>query len=411
METIRNYLNAMFAGLPDTPEVRRAYIELAAMMEDKYTELIEEGRSENEAIGTVIAEFGNLEELAQDLGIEDCLNRNGAQANVSGNNAQANASGYGSQAQSRERAAEFARESAERKTYGYAGAHRERSSDERAYTKRERSSDERAYTKRTRSSAKRTYAQERRIITADEICEYLGTGNSSTLLRAFGVLLCIISPASAIWLGDMGYGWFVDFLSSFGVAMFFVCIAAAVACFLISGSLMKPWKFLKAQPCVLDEEAREIFEDQRKQSEEEGTRQKVTGIVLCMLSPVPIVLFQSGFGAALFFFFVGAGVAMLALKIFRKSHYKRVAQAEERAARAAEGRKRFIHVEKEDTYKYTYRDRNLQSIMAVFWPLVTCVYLGFSFLTGTWAISWILWILAGAVKKFIEARYGRPTEA
>ncbi len=399
METIRNYLNAMFAGLPDTPEVRRAYIELAAMMEDKYTELIEEGRSENEAIGTVIAEFGNLEELAQDLGIEDCLNRNGAQANVSGNNAQANASGYGSQAQSRERAAEFVRESAERKTYAYAGARRERSSDERAYTKR------------TRSSTNRANAQERRIITADEICEYLGTGNSSTLLRAFGVLLCIISPASAIWLGDMGYGWFVDFLSSFGVAMFFVCIAAAVACFLISGSLMKPWKFLKAQPCVLDEEAREIFEDQRKQSEEEGARQKVTGIVLCMLSPVPIVLFQSGFGAALFFFFVGAGVAMLALKIFRKSLYKRVAQAEERAARAAEGRKRFIHVEKEDTYKYTYRDRNLQSIMAVFWPLVTCVYLGFSFLTGTWAISWILWILAGAVKKFIEARYGRPTEA
>ena len=359
-------------------------------MEDKYTELIEEGRSENEAIGTVIAEFGNLEELAQDLGIEDCLNRNGAQANVSGN---------GAQAQSRERAAEFVRESAERKTYAYAGARRERSSDERAYTKR------------TRSSTNRANAQERRIITADEICEYLGTGNSSTLLRAFGVLLCIVSPASAIWLGDIGYGWFLDFLSSFGVAMFFVCIAAAVACFLISGSLMKPWKFLKAQPCILDEEAREIFEDQRKQSEEEGARQKVTGIVLCMLSPVPIVLFQSGFGAALFFFFVGAGVAMLALKIFRKSLYKRVAQAEERAARAAEGRKRFIHVEKEDTYKYTYRDRNLQSIMAVFWPLVTCVYLGFSFLTGTWAISWILWILAGAVKKFIEARYGRPTEA
>ena len=351
METIRNYLNAMFAGLPDTPEVRRAYIELAAMMEDKYTELIEEGRSENEAIGTVIAEFGNLEELAQDLGIEDCLNRNGAQANVSGNNAQANASGYGSQAQSRERAAEFVRESAERKTYAYAGARRERSSDERAYTKR------------TRSSTNRANAQERRIITVDEICEYLGTGNSSTLLRAFGVLLCMVSPASAIWLGDIGYGWFLDFLSSFGVAMFFVCIAAAVACFLISGSLMKPWKFLKAQPCVLDEEAREIFEDQRKQSEEEGARQKVTGIVLCMLSPVPIVLFQSGFGAALFFFFVGAGVAMLALKIFRKSLYKRVAQAEERAARAAEGRKRFIHVEKEDTYKYTYRDRNLQSYL------------------------------------------------
>ena len=67
METIRNYLSTMFAGLPDTPEVRRAYEELAAMMEDKYTELIAEGRSENEAVGTVISEFGNLEEIAQTL--------------------------------------------------------------------------------------------------------------------------------------------------------------------------------------------------------------------------------------------------------------------------------------------------------------------------------------------------------
>ena len=70
METIRNYLNAMFAGLPDTLEVRRAYEELAAMMEDKYTELIGEGCSENEAVGTVISEFGNLEELAQERATE-----------------------------------------------------------------------------------------------------------------------------------------------------------------------------------------------------------------------------------------------------------------------------------------------------------------------------------------------------
>ena len=73
METIRNYLSTMFAGLPDTPEVRKAYEELAAMMEDKYTELIAEGCGENEAVGTVISEFGNLEELAQTLGIEEYM--------------------------------------------------------------------------------------------------------------------------------------------------------------------------------------------------------------------------------------------------------------------------------------------------------------------------------------------------
>ena len=92
MDTIRNYLNAMFAGLPDTPEVRRAYEELAAMMEDKYTELMEEGLTENEAVGTVISEFGNLEELAQTLGIEDYLNGRGANAELSGRGANADRS-------------------------------------------------------------------------------------------------------------------------------------------------------------------------------------------------------------------------------------------------------------------------------------------------------------------------------
>ena len=37
METIRNYLESMFANLPGTPEVRRAKDELWQMMEDKYT--------------------------------------------------------------------------------------------------------------------------------------------------------------------------------------------------------------------------------------------------------------------------------------------------------------------------------------------------------------------------------------
>ena len=69
METIRNYLDTMFMQLPDTPEVRRAKSELFQMMEDKYNELITEGKTVNEAIGIVISEFGNLDELSESLGI------------------------------------------------------------------------------------------------------------------------------------------------------------------------------------------------------------------------------------------------------------------------------------------------------------------------------------------------------
>ena len=71
METIKNYLEGMFAGLPGSSEVLRAKNELYQMMEDKYNELIAEGKSDNEAVGIVISEFGNLNELAEDLGISE----------------------------------------------------------------------------------------------------------------------------------------------------------------------------------------------------------------------------------------------------------------------------------------------------------------------------------------------------
>ena len=77
METIKSYLEAMFANMPNTPEVKNymenyAYSkdELLTMMEDKYNEMIADGVNENTAVGTVISEFGNLDELAEDLGLE-----------------------------------------------------------------------------------------------------------------------------------------------------------------------------------------------------------------------------------------------------------------------------------------------------------------------------------------------------
>lgn len=75
METIRTYLENMFKALPDTNKVREAKRELLSMMEDKYFRLIEEGKTENEAVGKVINEFGNLDELAEGLGITNELGK------------------------------------------------------------------------------------------------------------------------------------------------------------------------------------------------------------------------------------------------------------------------------------------------------------------------------------------------
>jgi hypothetical protein len=69
MDTISSYLNHMFASLPRTPQMLKLKQEMLATMEEKYNELKQEGKSENEAVGIVISEFGNIEELTAELGI------------------------------------------------------------------------------------------------------------------------------------------------------------------------------------------------------------------------------------------------------------------------------------------------------------------------------------------------------
>ena len=69
MNVIIAYLETMFSTYPQTPRLLEAKLELRAMMEDAYAGLIAEGHSENEAVGQVIRDFGNLEEIAPVLGI------------------------------------------------------------------------------------------------------------------------------------------------------------------------------------------------------------------------------------------------------------------------------------------------------------------------------------------------------
>jgi hypothetical protein len=69
METIINYLDNMFAGLPKTVRITDLKNDILANMEEKYNELKNQGKSENEAIGIVISEFGNIDELINELGI------------------------------------------------------------------------------------------------------------------------------------------------------------------------------------------------------------------------------------------------------------------------------------------------------------------------------------------------------
>ena len=69
MDAIRSYIENVFANLPKTNEVLRAKSDMLDNMEEKYREFKDQGYSENEAVGKVISEFGNMDELIAELDV------------------------------------------------------------------------------------------------------------------------------------------------------------------------------------------------------------------------------------------------------------------------------------------------------------------------------------------------------
>lgn len=71
METIRSYVETMFKALPEDEAVLKVKQGLLESMEDKYNALKADGKNEAEAVGQVISEFGNIDEITAELGIDE----------------------------------------------------------------------------------------------------------------------------------------------------------------------------------------------------------------------------------------------------------------------------------------------------------------------------------------------------
>ncbi|MDF2589458.1 MAG: hypothetical protein K0S41_3299 [Anaerocolumna sp.] len=69
MEAIKVYVENMFTNFPVTSKIIELKDNILSNMEDKYNELKSEGKSETEAVGIVISEFGNIDELMKEYGI------------------------------------------------------------------------------------------------------------------------------------------------------------------------------------------------------------------------------------------------------------------------------------------------------------------------------------------------------
>lgn len=322
MQAIRNYLETMFMNLPNTPEVLRAKEELWQMMEDKYTELKNEGKSENEAVGTVISEFGNLDELAEELGIHQFM--------------------------------ELPEVVAE---------------------------------------------QPRRTITMEDTKQFLHDKARQAFQVAFGVLLCIVSPVGII-ISEA-----VHINELIGVLALFLCIAVAVGMFVFSGISIKKWDFLKQEPCALDFETTNYVHEKKEYNRGIFALFLVIGIGLCILSVIPVIIFGEinlhlqavdleSMGAAFLLLFVAIGVFLIVYGSMIYGSFDELLKVND--VRTVGGN--YVPEQREQ-----YMTPAMTTIMEVYWPTITCIYLIWSFLTFEWWITWIIWPVAAIVHSILKS--------
>ena len=312
METIKSYLEAMFAAMPNTAEVRKAKAELLQMMEDKYNELIANGQNENTAVGTVISEFGNLDELAEGLGLVKVVEET-----------------------------------------------------------------------RTRESE-----TPRRNVGIDEVKGFIENRRKKALLLALGVFFCIVSVACPILFGER-YG-------AVSVLLMFVCIALGVGFIIYSSYVDSNWKFLKTELCRIDMATADYVKEKLRSFEPVRALCVTIGVILFIICWVPNMFYVSGsyFAPALMFVLIGLGVLLIIYSSKIRSGYEILMQLND--VNTISGT--YIN---QNVKPVRYKNKTAQTIVEIYWPVATCLYLILSFLTFRWDLTWIIWLVAGIMHRAV----------
>jgi hypothetical protein len=345
METIKLYLETMFSPLPVTEEVTKLKSELLVSMEEKYSELKAAGKSENEAVGTVISEFGNIDELTEEMGLS--------------------------------------RES------------KEEDSD-CIYLTRDEAMQYLAVTKRSGfwigiGVWLIMTGVALMIIIGNLGGEASGAVNLGDAISAVGD--AISEVANSILNGDEAES--MDFRGALGVFVLLMFIAGAVPMFIVHGMKLEPYELLEQKPIRLDTSTRAEIEQQSHEYNSRFIMGIAGGVALILFAVAAFVLFgvivSDEYRSALLsfmLFMIGLAVHMFITTGMFKG-----------ALECLLGRGEYSNLNKSVYSLASKKAGKMERIIGVaaafFWPLVVAAYLLWSFITGDWHITWLIWPICG----------------
>lgn len=233
-----------------------------------------------------------------------------------------------------------------------------------------------------------------RKIDAEDANRYLDRVGRISWRIAVGVMLCVLSPVALILLMGVSEAGRIEegFAAAVGLLALFAFIAAAVAIFVPNGISLSEYGFLEKEPICLEYGVRGIVEKKRDAYAQRYTLLLTFGILLCVVSVIPlIVLGAMGAGEtvliacmALIFVACSVGVLLIVRACYIQGSFQKLLQTGD--------------------YTETNKKREKENAVldTVYWGVATAVYLGVSFLTHAWHVTWILWPIAGCLYPVAE---------
>ena len=241
-----------------------------------------------------------------------------------------------------------------------------------------------------------------RTVSLEEADTFINITQDMAAKVAAGVSLCILSPILMILLcglSDKEGGYILPEAPAVavGLTVLLVMVAAAVSIFIWYARKVERFEYLEKEPVELAYGVTGVVEKRKKGYEPSHGISLVIGVVLCILSAVPVlvlgVLDEEGmltiFGVIFCLVIISAGVFFLVRTCVIFGAFQKLLE------------------EGDYSRNKKLADKRNETVTAVYWCIVTAVYLGWSFYTMEWHRTWIIWpcaaVLFAAVLGISEA--------
>lgn len=193
-----------------------------------------------------------------------------------------------------------------------------------------------------------------------------------------------IKPVPLIVLGTMTED---HTLVGFSLVFLLVLVAIAVYLFVNYGIRDASMQHLEKESFETEYGVSGMVRERRKQYEHAFTRNIAIGVVLCILSVIPAIMAgvmeaddsTGGISVGLLLIIVSIGVNILIRAGMIKSSYDTLLQ------------------EGEYTKEEKHLKKKTDSFSGAYWCLIVAIYLGWSFWTNNWKMTWIIWPVAGVL--------------